>query len=386
MLEQSLRQLFERMADVESPPGRVTVADVLRQGRIRRRRNRIGRAGTPVLAAVAVAAIALAGTLPSGTAKHSPQPGSYGKFVGGAFNPSYLTIRFGWLPKGAALSGGSTSPAGEEISAYSSRRGQWLLDAYARDICRMAGGQFKCSPPGTLPLSVPVSSRGPVLAGHRSFWLQGGGHGLQSAPTLAWEYAKGAWALLQHVRGRNQSDASAIVERIAKGAEFGQRIPLSFASRFTSLPSGWRILAAYFSAGNDSPGSPPAGVYLAWSYKILKLRTISPSTPVVMGDDTVPGVPLLGISPAFSGSNGCQDTRLKHVTIHGYRFIVSDQKSSAHRDDYSVRCPDVDGLTVVANEIGAAAHPNWALSPAQVLERTQLLGPDPADWVTNPLP
>jgi len=387
MHEQSLRELFERMANVESPPGRVTVADVLREGRLRRRRNRIGRAGTPVLAAVAVASIALAGTLPSGSpAKHSPQAAGYGKFVDGAFNPSYVTLRFGWLPKGATAGGGSTSPADEEISAYSAQRGQWLLDAYARDTCQLAGGQFKCFPPGMLPLNVPVSSRGPVIAGRRSFWLQGGGHGLQSAPTLAWEYARGAWALLQHLRGRNQSGASAIVARIAKGAEFGQRIPLSFASRFTSLPSGWRILAAYFSAGDDGTGSPPPGVYLAWSYKILRLRTISPATQVVMGDDTVPGIPLLGIFPALSGSNGCQDTRSKHVTIHGYRFIVSDQKSSKHRTNYSLRCGDIGGLEVLVNEIGAAAHPNWALSPAQILERTQLLGPNPADWVTNPLP
>jgi hypothetical protein len=386
--EQSLRQLFKRMAEVEPPPTRVTVAGVLRQCRVRRRWRRISRAGTPVLAAVAVAAIALTAALPTGgSAKHSPQAGGYGRFVDGAFNPSYLTLKFGWLPTGATAGGGSTGPADEEISAYSSRRGQWFLDAYARDVCQLAGGQFRCSQPDTLPLNVPVSSRGPLIAGRGSFWLQGGGHGLESAPTLAWEYAKGAWALLQHMRGRNQSDASAIVARIAKGAEFGQRIPLSFTSRFTSLPSsGWRILAASFSTGPDAIGSPPAGVYLAWSYKVLRLRTISPATPVVMGDDVVPGVPLVGIFPALSGSNGCQDTRSKHVTIHGYEFIVSDLKSSAHRDDYSVRCPDVDGLTIWVNEIGAAAHPSWALSPAQVLERTQLLGPDPADWTTDPLP
>jgi hypothetical protein len=178
--------------------------------------------------------------------------------------------------------------------------------------------------------------------------------------------------------------------RIAKAAKFGQRIPFWYASRFTSLPSGWRILAASFSNASDligqAPGSPSADVYLASSYKILRLRTISPATAVVMGDDTVPGVPMLGVSPALSASNGCQDTRSKYVTIHGYRFIVSDQKYSKHRDDYSVQCPDVDGLTVFADEIGAASHPNWTLSPAQVLERTQLLGPDPADWVTNPIP
>lgn len=387
MLEQSLRQLFERMADVESPPGRVTVADILRQGRMRRRRQRIGKSGTPVLAAVAVASIALAGALPSGSpSKHSPPAGSYGKFVGGAFNPSYLTLKFDWLPNGATVGGGSTSPAEQFLSAYSSQRGQWSLTAYARDICQLAGGHFKCSVPGTLPLNVPVSSRGPGIAGHESFWLEGGGHGLQSAPTLAWEYGRGTWALLQHVRGRNQSDASAIVVRIARGAEFRQHTPLSFASRFTSLPSGWRILAAYFSSGQDGLGSPPAGVYLAWSYKILRLPTISPETPVMMGNDLSPGVPLIGIFPALSGSNGCQNTTAKHVTIHGYRYIVSAQKSSQHRDNYSVHCGDVDGLTVWVNEIGAAAHPDWALSPAQVLERTQLLGPDPADWVTNPLP
>jgi len=386
MLEQSLRELFKRMADVESPPGRVTVADLLRQGRIRRRRQRIGRAGTPVLAAVAVAAIAVAGTLPSGSpAKPTPQAGGYGKLVDGAFNPSYLAIKFGKLPKGYVVGGGETSPAVESLSSYNSKlRLDWQVSAYARDVCRATtdAQQFQCSQLVASQPTVAVTGPGPVIDGRTSLWLKSGQYPGRSL-NLAFEYAPNAWAVVSQTYDLTNK-ATAVW--IARATEFGQHIPISFAARFTSLPVGWRILGTYFSAGRDGVGSPPAGVYLAWSYKILRLRTISPATPVIMGTDTVPGVPLLGIFPALSGSNGCQDTRSKHVTIHGYRFIVSDQKSSAHRDDYSVRCPDVDGLTISVNEIGAAAHPNWVLSPAQVLERTQLLGPDPADWVTNPLP
>jgi len=352
---------------------------------LRLRRQRIGAVGAPLMAAVAVAAIAL----PSGIAGHSSAgAASNGKLVGGAFDPSYLSIKFGWLPKHTSVTGGSTSPGAETLSAYSSDRAQWLLGAYARDVCQAntADQRFQCLS-GVLPLNATpaITGPGPVIAGHKSLWLQGGAPGLQGSPTLAWEYAPHAWALVQHLFGRGQSGA-AIVVRIAKGAKFGQHVPLRYASRFTSLPAGWRVLAAYFSAGKHGVGSPPAGVYLAWSYKILKLRTISPATPVEMGNDTSPDVPMLGVFPAFSDSHGCQHTKSKYVTIHGHRFVVTDMKASKHRTLQELSCGDVDGLQVWVSEIGASAHPNWALSPAQVIERLQLLGAKPADWVTNPVP
>jgi len=44
-----------------------------------------------------------------------------------------------------------------------------------------------------------------------------------------------------------------------------------------------------------------------------------------------------------------------------------------------------DGLSVDVAEIGASAYPHLALSPTDIMERLQLLGPEPSHWVTDPL-
>src|SRR5215469_4019580 len=71
VLEQSLRELFQQQTEGEPPPGRVTVAEVIRLGRLRRRRL-IAAVGTPAFAAAAVLAIAIgSSSLPLGA---RPQP------------------------------------------------------------------------------------------------------------------------------------------------------------------------------------------------------------------------------------------------------------------------------------------------------------------------
>jgi hypothetical protein len=388
MLEQSLQKLFQRQADSELPPGKITAAEVLRQGRIRRRRRRMSTIGTPVFAAVAVGAIALAGTLPSGMLGHSrPQTGSYGTFVGGAFDPSYLDFTLGWLPSGYAINGGETSPADESVFARNTKqRTAWGITAFARDVCHVTtdGQQLQCSQPGPPQPPIAVIRSGPVIDGHRSLWLKGG--------LLAFEYAANCWAVISDP-GYTRSDRAAAV-RIAGAAKFGQHVPLSYASRFTSLPPGWRILATEFSSGPDSIGSSPAGVYLAWSYDIVRLRTISPATQVELFNTAIPDVPNIAVSPPLKAPptrrtpprSGRQHTRYEYVTIHGYRFMVSDQEVTQHRHMLRLTCGDADGLVVSVVETGTDGDPDWALSPAQVLERMQLLGPNPADWVANPLP
>ncbi|HEY2075401.1 MAG TPA: hypothetical protein VGH53_03605 [Streptosporangiaceae bacterium] len=43
-------------------------------------------------------------------------------------------------------------------------------------------------------------------------------------------------------------------------------------------------------------------------------------------------------------------------------------------------------MSVDVAEIGVGAHPHLAMSPLQLMERLQLLGTKPADWVTNHMP
>jgi hypothetical protein len=329
--------------------------------------------GKPALAAVAVGAIALTGVLPSSAqAKTSPHAGNYGRFIKGAFNPSYLAIKFGWLPKGASVNGGTTQPAFEQIYGYASFSAQWALNAYAKGVCHPLTGdqQFECSQlVDPLQPTVPITGRGPVIDGHRSWWIQGG------QPDLAFEYAPGAWAQAQSL---GTTGGEATVVRIARRAEFGRHLPFRFANRFTSLPSGWQIIATDFGTGS--------GEYLPDAYKILKLRTISPATPVTMGNDVAPEVPWIGVIPRLKGSHGCQHAKSGYVTINGDRYLLSYSKVTKHRYSQTVTCGDVDGLDVFVSEIGPGAHPRFVLSAIQIVQRMKLLGPRQSNWVTNPIP
>jgi hypothetical protein len=396
MLEHSLRKLFKRQAEQELPPGRISVGEVLRQGRLRRRRRRIGAAGGPVLAAVAVAAVALTGALPSGFhSRPSPQAG-YGRLVGGAFDPSYLSIKFGWLPKGSVMTGGTTTTGEETLyAAPTSRGGQgWFLDVYARNACRIvtAERQLRCWAAEQLDVSLTpeqfrlsITGHGPVIDGHRSLFVHGSVHPFSYSPNLAWEYAPDAWAFVEHQSGKG---GAATAVRIARAAQYGQHIPVRFASRFTSLPHGWRIVAL------DADGS------LDSAYLIARLRTIGPLalarlqtvSPPGLGV-AVPNVPYIEVSPTSPG-NYCtyaSGTKTRRVTIHGYRFISSVQSGKQfgkHGPVLSLLelCGYNDGLQVNVGEIGIGAHPHLAMSPLQVIERMQLLSPKPSHWVTNPLP
>jgi hypothetical protein len=335
--------------------------------------RKLFRTRMPVFAVVAVGAIALTGVMPSSAeAKSSPQAGSYGRFIRGAFNPSYLAIKFGWLPKGGTTTGGETQPAFEELDAAVSTSAQWGFFAYARDVCHAltAKREFQCSQlVDPLQQTVPITGRGPVIDGHRSWWIQG------LPADLAFEYAPGAWA---EVESLVHSGSKATVVRIARKAEFGRHIPFRFANRFTSLPSGWQIIATDFGTGN--------GEYQPDAYKILKLRTISPATPVTMDNDTAPEVPWIGVIPEFNGGHGCQHAKSGYVTIGGHRYYLSYAKVTKHRYSQTVNCGDVDGLDVYVSEIGPGARPHFVLSAIQIVRRMKLLGPKPANWVTNPLP
>jgi len=389
MLEQSLRKLFEQQAEAEPPPGRITVADVLRQGRLRRRWHRIGAVGAPVFAAVAVAAIALTGA-PGGSHGHSgPQTRGYGKLSGGAFDPSYLAINFGWLPAGAVVTGGEITPGVEALSALMPDGDQWAVGVYARNVCHVTKTRrFEClpvvnSPTLVLSTTLSVGGHGPLVDGHQSLWLEGGlsrpaGPGrpaLDNGTILAWQYAPGAWTLVQHLS--SQRDA-ATAARIARAVEYGQHVPVRFASRFTSLPHDWRISAMVLTRKQ--------GLNFASTYTLASPRRIKPGAPVFAASRDEP---LISIGPANS-ANRCglnPHIPVRHVTIHGYPFTTQRFTLLGPGGKFNLVMSDlcgnhVDGLLVWVAEVtvGGPTFP-----PSDVMQRLQLLGTNPADWVTNPL-
>ncbi len=394
MFEQSVTRALQEMAEKEQPHSRVSIRQALRDGRARLRRRRLVRGvGTPAFAAAAVLAIALSSTgLPAGSGHTHPQPGTYGKLAGGAFNPSYLAIRLGWLPAGAVVTGGQITGGGEALTAAMPDGAQWAVGVYAPKVCQASKTTqlFEClvfvnKPTVPLGVTLSITGDGPTVDGHRSLWLRGGisrpagpgRPGQYDGTILAWQYAPGAWTVVQHVS--SQRSAATLV-RIARAVEYGQRIPVRFASQFTSLPRGWRISGLLFARDY--------GVYLVSTYQIGKMRKIRPTTPVFAG---AWDQPLISISPATSASRCDFNPRLSssQVTIRGYRFKSQRQGGLGvglkHDVVWSYVCGNhVDGLLASIAEFSAAGP--MGLSPTAVMERLKLLGIKPADWVTNPLP
>lgn len=66
MLEEDIQSLYERMAGMEQPPSSIGIPGAGRAGRARLARRRAAAVATPVLAAAAVIAIALAASVQGG--------------------------------------------------------------------------------------------------------------------------------------------------------------------------------------------------------------------------------------------------------------------------------------------------------------------------------
>ncbi len=359
------------MADQES---QISIQQAVRDGRARLRRRRLMRAvGTPVLAASATLAIVVASAL-AATTGHSTrqQPAGYGKLVAGAFDPSHLVIGFGWLPKGSLVFSGYTSPGAEGLTVYGPHSTGWGLVVYAPKMCHVKKSRqvFICLPTQSNLSREAITGQGPAINGHPSLWLDGG-------DILAWQYATGAWAGVEH------GDVPDTV-RIARAVEigqaapdkYGQHVPIDFATRFTSLQRGWRIIGMLFQRQD--------GVFLAWDYTIARLHTISPAT--VAADDA-PNIAAAPAFPAESCSGRRPGVTYRYVIIGGYRFTLSDLRIKDHgavTSELGLCGRNPDGLAVGIGE--TAVGPHLGFTPAKVMRRLQLLGNKSVGWVTNPLP
>jgi len=350
-----------------------------------RLRHRLLRAtGPAVLAVTTTIAVALAGATAWAAGGHpSTRSGANGTFAPGTFNPSLLTIGFGWLPRGSLVLEGQTSAGSEQLWVSSPHSRIWALAAYARNACRISATKgFYCDKAvrgGVVSVGSknPVTARGPDVDGHRSFWL--------GSETLVWQHAPDEWALADFGNG-----VAATTVRIARAAKFapaavpakyGQRVPLLYAVRFTSLPRGWRLIHLDF--GRDSlHGVAGRDLYMAAGLTIAKVRRLTATTQAATD------APDISVAPDHS-ANDCIFPRLpghppvptRHLTIHGYHFILAHYGTGNSAVQTLCGSP-VDGLGVSITELGA--HQDFP--PTKVMERLELLGPDPAHWVNEPLP
>jgi hypothetical protein len=387
MLERSVERSLQEMADQEQPHPKVSIQRAIKQGsaRLRRRRLMLG-AGTPVLAACAALAISLAGVAPW-SGHSSPQAGSTGPVAPGTFNPAKLTIGFGWLPRGSLVQQGETTPAFEYLNVSASHGHGVGLAVYARNACRVskANGikRLACLPSaqnsvvnlGSTNTAPLAAGHPPAIDGHESFWLDG-------CCSVAWEHAPREWAVVS-------AFTPAVTIRIAKAVTFGQqgvpqygqREPLLYGVRFTSIPPGWRLVRVDIGRAGLH-GVAGRDVYEATDFTIAKVSRITATT------QTYTNAPLISFSADHSANRcyfptlpGRSPAATRHLTIHGYRFILASFQ--AGKLTYQTLCGSpIDGLAVTVMEQGA----HQVFPPIDVMERLELLGPNPDHWVTNPLP
>ena len=376
MIESQIRALFTEIADGEPAPSQVDIQLARRRGRARLRWRRACVAGTSVLAAAAVAALA-AGV---GLVRTGSGPAAAGPAAPRQFNPLVPYLSFGWLPAGNRLVAGDARPevvalvAGRKLYALSN----WDLSVYAAGQCHLTGpaGELKCSTPALAGLTARITGRAPAIRGHRAFWASG---------YLVWQYARGGWAglLLPTANGSPKLSTAAKREanrdavQIAGHVRYGAATPpLVFPAQLTGLPSRWRVGSVYYQ--------PDGGVLRASRFA---LTTGTPDLGADGGLEFQTNLPSFTIDPTTSHSNFCGQPPSE--IINGYRVVVTHQDGGTAVGGGTALPPSqglcaaiADGLSLSIGQQGA--HP--PISVASLFRgHLRLLGANPANWTTKPI-
>jgi hypothetical protein len=386
MLERSIGKAFQEMADKEQPPSRVSIQQALRDGRTRLRRRRVMRAaGTPVLAAAVVSAIAI-GSISLGARLNSPTQAS----ATAHFSALAPYATFGWLP--------AKEPAApsqqKDLATYNTwgtidrtseqlNDGPWELTVYPAGACDRAGNQINCPNDNPLPgqPNEPVNPCGsdlvqaPRVNGRQAFWEHNpdqvttvkNGQGQSSVShmrCLTWEYAPGGWASLSNFGVINPDKQ--LVVRIASKMRFGGRQPsFKFAAQFRNLPGKWRVVN-------------PVNFYLMRKVgDKLRYMGIEHGSLLAQGFTITDGATTLGVdvnvfpskSQCIAGTPGCR-------VINGYH--VSARKLTSTQE--MILAPDADGLSV-----SLTGSPQDLGLMFRLFAHMTMLGRNPAAWTTQPI-
>jgi hypothetical protein len=369
MIESQVRALFAEIADREPAPSQVDIQLARRRGRARLRWRRACVAGTSVLAAAAIAALAAGvGPVRLGSGLPANRPAAPRQF-----NPLVPYLSFGWLPAGNRLVAGDARPevvalvAGRKLYALSN----WDLRVYAAGQCHLTGpaGELKCSTPALEGLTARITGRAPAVRGHRAFW---------AGPYLVWQYARGGWAWLM-LPTANASPKLSVAKReaykreavkIASHVRYGAATPpLVFPAQLTGLPSRWRVGSVYYQ--------PDGGVLRASRFA---LTTGTPDLGADGGLEFQTNLPSFDeIGPATSYRNFCGQPA--NEIINGYRVVVTHQIVGT-RPSQGLCAANADGLALTMGQQGA--HP--PISVASLFrDHLRLLGANPANWTTKPI-
>ena len=397
MDDNSVIALLASIPDPDEPASRVSVTAALRRGR-RRRPVRVGASALAVVAvaaAVAVPRVMLSGDSgryqPPASRSGSPAQPAMPVSAPATFSVLVPYAAFGWLPAGYSESNIplgdsgllSSGPAEVDRTAVTANGAMVTLGVDARGGC--AGKSGSCAPG-------PASTRAPDVNGRPAWWIFDG-------RGIAWEYAPRAWAHVYMPAGRlpapgrvdaarlrslraaddraaRQAPSAAtrdLVLKIADAVKYAQHTPLVFDLTLDSrLPAGWsmqemgfhvvgrRLLADGLTAG-------PAADTSALS--------VSATKPLGYGCNYVSG----------------QSSYVTRDGVHWEYRVLDDGIAKDEEMLCSMR--PVDGLDVniyldmAPEEAGAAPLPgSYRLGGVfGVYRKLHLLGPDPANWTTDPL-
>jgi hypothetical protein len=186
MLEQDLTELFELQAGEEPPPAHASMTAAARHGRTRLRRRRTLSIAAPVLAAMAVLAVALSGTI-AAPVPAPPRPASGQSPSAGLHEVPPLFFWPGWLPPGMkVLSGELLAPRLESLTVGISQEAganqQYGVTAFSKSGCTMRPAKLYCS----FDFQYALGASAGTVDGFPAYWSDGS--------RLVFERASGLWA------------------------------------------------------------------------------------------------------------------------------------------------------------------------------------------------
>jgi hypothetical protein len=363
MLESDIKAVYSEMADSDLPPATISIPAVTRRGRVRLRLHRSAIIAAPVFAAAAVLAIALSVTLPgsglsSGQTAIGPSGPAPSVFNGPApseFNPLVPFAAFGWLPDHESTQVGGLF-ARTDLILYGKGGfgpGSTSLNLHAAGHCHVSSGTLQCNTgpggPALAPSGQLVVQVGRV-SGQPAYWLSAANGG-----AFKYQYAPGGWAILS-------APSLGTALRIAANMRFGVQAAeqsIRFPFQLTGLPAGWQVNFTYTS----------------WLHGVQYANTFG-----VTASTTDDNIGDNGTDPEFDAgvgaANACADFELAHSqVINGHTVLLGSSGPVA------LCAADADGVFLTAG-FGTG----WAASYADMFAHNiKLLGPDPANWTTEPV-
>jgi hypothetical protein len=306
------------------------------------------------------------------------------------FDPLAIYATFGWLPRGFSVTNPATpQTAIQSVANVNGPNGQSVaLTVHAAHQCSLTGplwspalGTFQftdggkhkrylhskryargllCQQPGTQSFPSPVLPAGHLAGGHPAYlMLDETGH-----PTaLAWQYAWDGWAVAQWSGPR-----PARITKIAADVRYRSNLRLPFPFRLTGIPASWKVGAV----GNQvtqgrltgyalylGPGQDPAGM-------TVLVQPSYPNACVNIGGTTQ--------SVSFDGAAG--------VLRNSTESVSTTLTGPDHTEHLQDACfANLHGMFVYVN----VTRPDGIGGALGLLRHVKVLGPDLANWTTQPL-